>query len=89
VLQSFDDVEVTLTNERYLKDEQKDATDALKSTEDALGLARVKYDIGQTDLSPVLQLENVVSAAQMASAAVEHELIANRINIYLALGGAF
>jgi multidrug efflux system outer membrane protein len=89
VLQSFDDVEVTLTNERYLKDEQKDATDALKSTEDALGLARVKYDIGQTDLSPVLQLENVVSATQMASAAVEHELIANRINLYLALGGAF
>jgi hypothetical protein len=25
----------------------------------------------------------------MASAAVEHELIANRINLYLALGGAF
>jgi multidrug efflux system outer membrane protein len=89
VLQSFDDVEVTLTNERYLKDEQKNATDALKSTEDALSLARVKYDIGQTDLSPVLQLENVVSATQMASTAVEHELIANRINLYLALGGAF
>jgi outer membrane protein TolC len=61
----------------------------LKSTEDALTLARVKYDIGQTDLSPVLQLENVVSATQMASTAVEHELIANRINLYLALGGAF
>jgi hypothetical protein len=33
-------------------------------------------------------LENV-SAPQMASTAVEHELIANRINLYLALGGAF
>jgi outer membrane protein TolC len=32
VLQAFDDVEVTLTNERYLKDEQREATDALKST---------------------------------------------------------
>jgi len=89
VLQSFDDVEVTLTNERYLKDEEKDATDALKDTKDALDLAMVKYDIGQTDLSPVLQLENVVSASQMAATAVEHELIVNRINLYLALGGAF
>jgi outer membrane protein TolC len=89
VLQSFDDVEVTLTNERYLKDEEKDAIEALKDTKDALSLAMVKYDIGQTDLSPVLQLENVVSATQMANTAVEHELVANSINLYLALGGAF
>jgi outer membrane protein, multidrug efflux system len=88
-LKAFDDVAVTITNERYLKDEQKDATDALKSTEDALNLAVVKYQIGQTDLSPVLQLENVMSATQMASTYVQHELLANRINLYLALGGAF
>jgi outer membrane protein, multidrug efflux system len=89
VLQSLDDVEVALTNERYLKDEQKDATDALKSTEDALSLAKIKYNVGQTDLSPVLQLENVVSSIQMASTSVQQQLIANRINLYLALGGAF
>jgi NodT family efflux transporter outer membrane factor (OMF) lipoprotein len=88
-LKAFDDVEVTIANEHYLKDEQKDATDALKSTEDALNLAVVKYNIGQTDLSPVLQLENVVSATQMANTYVQHELLANRINLYLALGGAF
>src|SRR5277367_1764859 len=89
VIQACDDVEVTLTNERYMKDEEKDATDALKSIEDALSLARVKYDIGQTDLSPVLQLETVVSSTQMANAYVQQQLIANRINLYLALGGAF
>jgi NodT family efflux transporter outer membrane factor (OMF) lipoprotein len=88
-LKAFDDVEVTLTNERYLNDQQKDATDALKSIEDASNLAVVKYKVGQTDLSPVLQLENVVSATQMANTYVQHELIANRINLYLALGGAF
>jgi len=89
VLQAFDDVEVTVTNERYLKDEQKAAVDALNSTEDALGLARVKYKIGQTDLSPVLQLENLVSSTQMATIFLQQQLIANRINLYLALGGAF
>ena len=88
-LQAFDDVEVTLTNERYMKDEEKEATDALKDTEDALRLATVKYNVGQTDLSPVLQLENVVSTTQMAQTYVQQELIANRINLYLALGGAF
>ena len=89
VLQAFDDVEVTLTNERYLKDQEKDATEALKSTEDALSLGRVKYEVGQTDLSPVLQLENVVLATQTADTYLQYELLANRINLYLALGGGF
>jgi outer membrane protein, multidrug efflux system len=88
-LQAFDDVEVTLTNEHYLKDEEKDATEALKNIEDALSLAKVKYGIGQTDMSPVLQLENVVTATQIANTYVQQELIANRINLYLASGGAF
>jgi multidrug efflux system outer membrane protein len=89
VLQAFDDVEVTLTNERYLKDQAKDATEALKSVEDALSLGKVKYEVGQTDLSPVLQLENVVLATQTADTYLQYELIANRINLYLALGGGF
>jgi len=89
LLQAFDDVEVTLTNERYLKDQEKDATEALKSTEDALNLGKVKYDIGQTDLSPVLQLESVVLATQTAETYLQYELIANRIDLYLALGGSF
>jgi outer membrane protein, multidrug efflux system len=88
-LQSFEDVEVTLTNERYLKDEEKDAIGALKDTEDALALAKTKYTVGQTDLSPVLQLEDLVTETQMATTYVQQELIANRINLYLALGGSF
>jgi outer membrane protein TolC len=89
LLQAFDDVEVTLTNERYLKDQEKDAAEALKSTEDALNLGKVKYDVGQTDLSPVLQLESVVLATQTAETYLRYELIANRIDLYLALGGPF
>jgi outer membrane protein, multidrug efflux system len=88
-LQAFDDVEVALTNEHYLKDEEKDATGALNDTEDALLLAKIKYNVGQTDLSPVLDLEKAVTTTQMATAYVQQELIANRINLYLALGGSF
>jgi NodT family efflux transporter outer membrane factor (OMF) lipoprotein len=89
ILQACDDVEVTLTNERYLKDEAKDAQGALNSIQDALTLGRVKYDVGQTDLSPVLQLENVVLGTEMATTAIQYDLIANRIDLYLALGGTF
>jgi outer membrane protein TolC len=49
----------------------------------------VKYDVGQTDLSPVLQLESVVLATQTAETYLRYELIANRIDLYLALGGPF
>jgi outer membrane protein TolC len=54
-----------------------------------LSLAKVKYNVGQTDLSPVLQLENLLTATQMATTYVQQELIANRINLYLALGGSY
>src|SRR5271154_531195 len=74
---------------KLLEDQQKDATVVLESIQNALSLAEVKYRVGQTDLSPVLQLENVVSSTQMASTSIQLELIANRINLYLALGGAF
>jgi hypothetical protein len=49
---------------RHFARRARDATDALKRTEDTLILARVTYDTSQNDLSPVLQLENVVSATQ-------------------------
>jgi len=74
---------------KLLEDQQKDATVVLESIQNALSLAEVKYRVGQTDLSPVLQLENVVSPTRMASTSIQQELIANRINLYLALGGAF
>jgi multidrug efflux system outer membrane protein len=88
-LQAFKDVEVTLTNEKNLRDEETQAATALKDTQNALDLALVKYRIGQTDLSPVLQIEYMVIGTQMASASVQYDLIANRINLYLALGGSF
>ena len=88
-LQAFKDVEVTLTNEKNLRDEETQAATALKDTQNALDLALVKYRIGQTDLSPVLQIEYMVIGTQMARASVQYDLIANRINLYLALGGSF
>ena len=89
LLQAFNDVEVTLTNERYLKDQKQEANEALTSMQCALTLGKVKYTIGQTDLSPVLQLENGSWKLKMVDTYLQYELIANRISLYLALGGPF
>lgn len=56
-----------------MRDEEKQASDALKDTQSALDLALIKYQIGQTDLSPVLQIEYMVMATQMASASVRYD----------------
>jgi hypothetical protein len=82
-------VEQVAGNEKNLREEDGQASAALKDTQDALALALVKYNVGQTDLSPMLQIQYMVIGSQMASASVQYELIANRINLYLALGGAF
>jgi len=88
-LQAFKEVEVALTNERNLRDENEQAAEAMKDSQEALNLALVKYNVGQTDLSPVLQIQYMTVGTQMASASVQYELIANRVSLYLALGGSF
>lgn len=42
---------------------------------------------GQVDLSPVLQLEETQLGAQAATTQIQFQLLANRINLNLALGG--
>jgi outer membrane protein TolC len=86
--QAFKDVEVALTNERSLRDQETQTSSALRDTQNALNFSIVKYKIDQTDLSPILQMQYMVVGTQMESASVQYDLIANRINLFLALGGA-
>ena len=89
ILRAFDEVEADLDNERYLREEQKDLQAVLSNVDQALGLERFKYQVGQVDLSPVLQLEESELGAQAATAQIEFQLLANRVNLQLALGGSF
>ncbi|MGA3055793.1 MAG: efflux transporter outer membrane subunit [Candidatus Korobacteraceae bacterium] len=88
-LQAFGEVEVTLSNERFLREEKQDADTVLKNAEQALGVEQTKYRVGQVDLDPVLQLQAAELGAKIAVAEVQYELLANRINLHLALGGGF
>ena len=88
-LQALAEVEVTLTNERSLRQQQQDYDAVLKNISRALELERTKYEVGQVDLGPVLSLQGAELGARMATAEVQYELLANRIDIHLALGGGF
>jgi outer membrane protein, multidrug efflux system len=88
-LQAFGEVEVALTNERFLRDQQQDYDSVLKNITRALELEKTKYEVGQVDLGPVLSLQGAELGARMATAEVQYELLANRINLHLALGGGF
>lgn len=88
-LQAFGEVEVTLSNERFLREEKQDVDAVLKNAEQALGLEQTKYRVGQVDLDPVLQLQAAELGAKAAVTEVQYELLANRINLHLALGGGF
>jgi outer membrane protein, multidrug efflux system len=88
-LEAFAEVEVTLTNERYLREQQQNFDGVLKNVSTTLDLERTKYQVGQVDLDPVLQLQAAQLGAQIAVTQCQYELLSNRVNLYLALGGGF
>ena len=89
ILEAFDEVEAALGNERYLREQQQELGNALHNISRALALERTKYEVGQVDLGPVLQLQAAELGAKAATTQVEYQLLANRINLHLALGGGF
>lgn len=88
-LQAFAEVEVALTNEVYLREQQEGMDGVLRNVTVTLNIEKTKYQVGQVDLSPVLQLEAAQLAAKAATAQLQYELLANRLNLHLALGGGF
>jgi outer membrane protein TolC len=55
----------------------------------AYDLAKVQYDVGQTDLLSVLQMQSRWIGARVALLDVKNQRLATRINLHLALGGSF
>ena len=89
IIEAFDEVEVALANEGYLREEQRQLQSSLADVSHALALEQTKYEVGQVDMDPVLQLEAAELGAKAATTQIEYDLLANRINLYLALGGGF
>jgi len=88
-LTAFREVETGLATEANLG-EQGDLLDtALAESRKAYDLAKIKYDVGETDMLPVVQQEGNVLTAQANLVGVQYALLNNRISLNLALGGSF
>jgi NodT family efflux transporter outer membrane factor (OMF) lipoprotein len=89
LLQAFEEVEAALTNEALLEQREGYLNSAVDHNREAFRLAQTQYDVGQTDLLSVLQMQSRWIGARVSLLNVKNQRLAQRINLHLALGGSF
>lgn len=89
VLTAFGDVENALTGEFILARREPLLAAAVADYERALMLSEMQYRIGKTDLRAVKDQQVALYAARRQQLRLQSERIAQRVNLYLALGGDF
>ena len=88
-LTAFREVETGLAYERNLGEQRQFLHAALTESRKAFDLAKIKYEVGETDYLPVVQQEGSVLAAEANLVGVDYALLNNRISLNLALGGSY
>ena len=86
---SFSEVENALGAEVVLRDRDAILGASITDNERALALAKIQYRIGKIDLRVVEQRQLALYAARTTQLRVQAERLAQRANLYLALGGGF
>jgi NodT family efflux transporter outer membrane factor (OMF) lipoprotein len=88
-LRAFNEVEGALSAENALRDRALLLDASVQDYARALELSQVQYRVGQVDLQSVEQRQLALYTARMARLRVQTEQLAQRVNLYLALGGGF
>lgn len=88
-LEAFGDVESNLDQGVVLDKRLASLTEAAKEANEAYRVARLRYDEGETDLIDVLTIQQRVFAAESNLASIKRSLLEQRVNLNLALGGAY
>lgn len=88
-LKAFKEVENNLMNENLLAQRLPYQQEIINNRNEAVKIAKVKYELGKMDLLPVLQLQNALIASQEELIKLQNAQLSNRINLYLTLGGNF
>ena len=86
---AFGEVEGALAAENALRDRDAILAANIADNERALELSRIQYRVGNVDLSVVEQRQLALLAARSSMLRVQTERLAQRANLYLALGGGF
>ena len=89
LLQAFEEVETSLSNEKLFEERQHYLGTVVEENRKAWELAKVRYDVGRTDLLSVLQMQARWLGARISLIRIENERLSLRVNLHLALGGSF
>ena len=86
---AFGEVESALAAENALRDRDAILEATIVDQQRALDLTRIQYRVGTVDLRAVEQSQLALYAARTSRLRVQSERLAQRVNLHLALGGAF
>jgi NodT family efflux transporter outer membrane factor (OMF) lipoprotein len=89
LLKAFEEVETSLTNEALFEEREEFLRSAEENSQKAYELAKTKYDVGQTDLLSVLQVQAGWIGARSGVVNIQNVRLAQRVDLHLALGGSF
>ena len=87
-LNAFREVEQALAAEEWLREQEKALREAVEQTEASHELALYYYRLGFIQILTLLDSYRSNLSAQSAHLSVQRQLLHNRINLYLALGGS-
>jgi outer membrane protein TolC len=88
-LQAFREVENALMYEVLLPERLQFLQSVVRDNTEAVRIARIQYEAGSIDLLSVLQLQEALIASQAEAIELRTDLLLNRIELHLALGGSF
>jgi multidrug efflux system outer membrane protein len=86
-LNAFREVEQAMAAERWLREQEQALKEAVEQTEASRKLAVYSYRQGLIEILTLLDSYRSTLNAQSAYLTVRRQLLSNRINLYLALGG--
>jgi len=86
-IQTFKEVEQTLAAEQHWRDQELAYREAVEQTNASRSLALYSYQRGNIDMLTLLDRYRSTLTTQLSHLAAKRQLLNNRINLYLALGG--
>ena len=89
LLKAFEEVETSLTNEALFKQREDYLLSAEENSEKAYDMSRARFDVGQTDLLSVLQMQAQWIGSRVGVVDIAAARLIQRVDLHLALGGSF
>jgi multidrug efflux system outer membrane protein len=89
VLRAFGEVEAALTTQALLAERLQYDQQSLDDRTESVRIATERYAAGSSDLLTLLILQSAQLISQSDVVKLRNAQLANRINLYLALGGSF